>query len=505
MNYMKKKTFYSTVIYLPVVVSLWVSCAMLSLMGCSMNEILIQDYIELSENSYTFDVSGNDRLTITVHSGAEWNITPYESDWITAENRTSTSVTLVAAGNTNMNARSCEILFVSGGATAAVTLHQIGLDPGIAKFTLMNEYNGGMVISPNGKCIAGVFYESDNDYTYYTAVRIFTDTGRRDVLENRSTSSISVRTVSDNGVVAIGTNDGISTYYDVNGKNVTPSIPSDYRSPNIYGISSDGSVMVGFASDPNRNYVPCKWVNGTFEQLPTPTMDILGENPISPYLSFYARGCSADGTVIYGSGSTSYEAIYWKNDEVDWVGKNMAEKKTIVLVYSFWGQTIEYETEIIEQAKINATNMNISPNGKYIVGQYTVYDASVKPATTTIYPFFFDTETDEIKLIKEFPNNDPDGGTALTASNDGLITYTTYDPQVNGAITLNFNSDGFVYDVKKGTSITTSAYLQQTFGIFLAKVDTYILRYSLDANLLFGQNKEQTALGYFYPVWMLKW
>lgn len=496
---MRKNIKYSN-----AVLSICFAFAMLT--GCTKDEILIRDFIALSENAYTFDASGNDKLTVNIDANAKWDV-DFDAEWLDVERLTEKSIIITALSNSETSMRSAELLFTSGVAKTKIAIQQAGFSPTFAKLTRLDYLNGGAICSPNGKYLGGVMYEADEtgSITYYSAVRINMETGKSEILESRLTGTISARAISDNGILICGHISGYSYSYGVNGSRMTTQLPSGYRNPNAFDISSDGSIMVGYAqSTTTYTYLPCKWVNGEFEELPRPAMDILGE--VANTIVIYARGCSPDGSIIYGSGSNTYQAVYWKDGKVEWVAKDIARKmRIIVRSYHWMFGWQEVETDVTEQAKMQATNYAISRNGKYLVGVIDQYDTTVTPSVAVPHPFVFNTETQTATIVRDFPNNCPYGGLGLAVSNDGIVSYTTYEPQSNGAVIINFSSEGFVYDINSGTSMRTKDYIKQEHGISFEENNAYIYRYCLDRNLIFGTTRQQTSMGFTYPAWTMTW
>ncbi len=135
-------------------------------------------------------------------------------------------------------------------------------------------------------------------------------------------------------------------------------------------------------------YRPLKWTDGgTPEVLPVPELNFRNE----PYVSgVMARGCSADGSVIYGStwDNLDYGMLYWKDGKVDWVGSDVREVRTVQIENGI-GEMIDYN--IVNGMICTAELTNISPNGRWIAGTYrtrttphrgTTYRHAIRPSST---------------------------------------------------------------------------------------------------------------------------
>ncbi len=57
-----------------------------------------------------------------------------------------------------------------------------------------------------------------------------------------------------------------------------------------YGVSANGEVIVGYRMNPQRRFVPTRWVNGALQDVPLPSQGIWG----------YANKVSGDGTTVVG-------------------------------------------------------------------------------------------------------------------------------------------------------------------------------------------------------------
>ena len=128
-----------------------------------------------------------------------------------------------------------------------------------------------------------------------------------------------------------------------------------------------------------------------------------------------ARGCSADGSVIYGStwDNLDYGMLYWKDGKVDWVGSDVREVRTVQIENGI-GEMIDYN--IVNGMICTAELTNISPNGRWIAGTYRTEDyPSPRNYVQARYPAFFNTETGTTTIVKDFGE-----GSAAHVTDDGL-------------------------------------------------------------------------------------
>jgi len=119
------------------------------------------------------------------------------------------------------------------------------------------------------------------------------------------------RSVSANGPEAARWQNGTMTGLgDLPGGNV--NMPGGNFNSLAYGVSADGSVVVGYGTSAN-GIEAARWQNGT--------MTGLGDLPGRGFLSV-AHGVSADGSVVvgYGESANGPEAFRWQNGTMTGLG-----------------------------------------------------------------------------------------------------------------------------------------------------------------------------------------
>lgn len=196
---------------------------------------------------------------------------------------------------------------------------------------------------------------------------------------------------------------------------------------------------------------PVTWRDGVPELLEMPELDYRGVKVPNQVM---ARGMSLDGSVIYGTQweFTDTGMIYWKDGKLQNVGKDIF-KLTPVNASDGAGGT--YETNLIEAGMYCfAENQNISPNGKWIAGKYREESMDENGLITkgTIYPAFYNTETETTTVMRDYPDC-----TAVGATDDGigLIAEGT-----------SMQTSGFLVEIETGIHLGNCLdYIQERWGI----------------------------------------
>lgn len=438
-----------------------------------------QDYITLDKMAYTFS-NGEDSITVAVNSTGAWEY-QIQGDWITAEPVGEDSLMIRVSANEGEEPRSGKVSFVTTFGSADFLVEQFGYIYN-GKFVDLVELQNA-VMSRSGDFVAGMKYNVEDGS--YTAVIIDTRTGEQ--TENSELQGFSeISSISDDGsVIVLQNSNGIESSILQNGEVVEVRVPENCDGPRISAISADGTVWVGYTqSSVDRGYVPVVWRNGEPEILDRPETDLWD----SEIYSVMARGCSADGSVIYGSDWSSYGLIYWKDGKMFYPGKDFLEKKTVI-IESWWGTM---ETEANCAITMYATSTNISPDGKYIVSDYSDYitETEGEPATEYYYAAAVNTETNE--LVKFMSSDTGIASTAgITADNNGIMF---------GATPAQGVAEGLVFNLNDMTSYTVPQWFEQTYGIQMG-ADRIVTQVSPDNNVYLGWKAVPTALGMSYKSW----
>lgn len=449
----------------------------LSVLACT--KTIEQDQIYLSHSSFTFKAIG-ESLEIGVDANVEWDIVN-DLDWITVGEKTDTSIVITAAANEVDQSRDGVIKFVAGNAQKLLSVSQLnksfsGKFEDISTLAKVN-------FSKNGRFYGGfrIEYLSDGNTSVYYPTIVDCYTG--EVKEYESGQGYSeLRALSDDGNVFVITLDSGETLVYNNGVKSKLEM-SGYMWIMVEAMSSDGSVMVGYAQDKETHgFVPVKWTNLQPEILEVPEENSRGEQLWNGAM---ARGCSEDGSVIYGSEWDAKGLIYWRDGKMYYPGKDYAEKKTVILE-SWWG--IE-ETEVYCIITKTAEPYSMSPNGKYIAATYNDYlPNGDEPATALNYAVVVDTETNEVHFIK---SDDIQQLTGMSVDNDGICY---------GGSPAEGVSDGYVMDYKTSSVTPINDWMLSKYGV-VVDIDRIVLGVSSDGNVLYGWKPTLTLLGVQYNSW----
>ena len=463
---------------------LWMAAAGFLATAC---EIPTQyEYVRLSDAACTFLADGNIPKAIEVAASGPWSAETGAS-WLTVTEEAE-GIVLAAADNKADSERRTEITIACGQATAHITVIQMAPEHRTNRYRILKTFDMGAVLSKNGRYAAG------------NVKTVRTD----DVWENRPTV-IDIETdewiqfgplpddlycievpfaVSDEGTVFFydsNTNGCIG--FDISGNAFTPKAPAGQTTiPQVQSISADGRIWVGWGHQPGNLYQPIRWIDGEPEILPVPPLNFRD----APYVTgVTVRGCSADGSVIYGStwDNLDFGMLYWKDGKVDWVGSDVRETQSVQIDNGI-GETIDYR--LVNGMIATAEYTKISPNGRWIAGAYRTEKLAGNDIARTQYPAFFNTETGKTTIVTDFGE-----GYASHATDDGLgiILLGTFLP-----------SSGIVYDIEHQVSLgSVEEWVSDNYGIVIPT--GYITYITPDRSRLMGNVLESTAVGTRVVSW----
>lgn len=447
---------------------IFVLFSLVSLFSCTKEEPQVTDYINLSRLSYTFS-NESDSVFVSVKAGGEWNVST-DCDWITIGEKQGDSVCVKVNPNETDEYKTGEIVFTSASAEAKFAVEQLpkSFNGQFYQFPL----NARAAISPNGKYVAYVYWEIDmqaNVYHYYGVI-MNVETGKEEWHSEFEPYDeygiyyyLTARAVSDDGKTVIWSDD-MNTIDDVfvNGEKVQMRVPEGYKSPMYNAVSSDGSIVIGNVMRTDKyGYVPVKWTNGEMETLEVPTVSATGDELVNGVI---ARGCSADGSVIYGSEWDHQGVIYWKNGRMFYPGLDYTEGEYYKRIYMF------------------ASYFAMSPNGKYLGAQYTdAYDRTVN------CPVLINTETGEANIMKDCFDS-----TILTVNDEGIAFGGT--PNIG-------TSFSYVYDFESFATYEYKQWMKDNYGINMK--DSHLINYCVDNRIFFGYEFVATGLGNLCPPFVL--
>lgn len=433
------------------------------------------DYLYIDCTQYMFS-SEEDSISIYVNSSLEWEPQVSE-DWIRVDKISDDSLRIFVLENTAKEERSGKVSIVSGYGSSEFVAYQQG-DAYTGKFVNLATYWYGS-ISKNGKYIV-TMKKDDNSELF--PILINTYTGEETQYLEHTSKYSGVCAVSNDGDMFLqSSKDGMST--EILKKDGTiveiSSIPEGYFScPRITDLSSDGTVWVGYLQNQStRAYDPVKWINGEPEILERPDVCIYGT---PSYAGAMARGCSEDGSVIYGSDWSwmQHPLVYWKNGEMFYPGYEQSETKIIDQGFG--------DEEAVCAMTMDASSTNISPDGRYITSSYNDYIDN-KPYD---YVAVIDTETGE-QILMDMNDTGLGSATGLSATNDGLIF---------GATPAGGVSAGYVFNVNDFSTVPIDDWFETNCGMNVSS-DKMVLYVSGDKNIFFGYAPVDTGMGTTYKYW----
>ena len=284
--------------------------------------------------------------------------------------------------------------------------------------------------------------------------------------------------ISDEGTIFfLDANTNACVGFNLAGDYFLPANAKDFNLlPSVQSISADGRIWVGFGMDDvlafGGMYRPLKWTDGgTPEVLPVPELNFRNE----PYVAgVMARGCSADGSVIYGStwDNLDFGMLYWKDGKVDWAGSDVRRIHTEINRYG--------EEEIcVDAMRCMADLTQISPNGKWIAGAYRYEIMEDGNYHIETYPAVFNTETGKTVIIKDY--------------GERVVSHITNDGIVCIANSSYLPNNGFMYDVNTQTNLgSVQEWILSTYDIIAPM--GYIRHVSPDGQYLMAHTMEDSAL-----------
>lgn len=432
--------------------------AALAAFSCAKEEKV--EYLTLGQTSYVFS-KGEDTVTIAVNCSGEWNV-DNTNDWLTYEKVVEDSLTIIAAANAGNEERSGVLSVVSAaGLKVDFSVSQFGLTYS-GKLEDFTEY-WDAVISRDGRYFVIMHKCADNVKLLYPTL-IDTHTGERtEFLKVRDYSTVSAVT-NDGRIFLYNSGSGSMAVLSSNGEIKDITVPEGFKSPKIEAVSGDGRVWVGYVTRSNVSgtYVPARWVNGEFEELEAPKNDLYGGESKRTM----ARGCSADGSIIYGSEWSwmQHPLVYWKDGEMYYPGYEYSEIKG------------DYVAAMV----LNAENTNISDDGRYIT---STYDDPVDGSGVAVV----DTQTGQMFVLDE-----PAGMVGIHVTNDGTIFAAT----AGGA----FSSS--VVNVNSGEVLSVSDWFMKNYNLNMS--DDRIVNHVADnGNIFFGYKLVNSGAGNMAKYWYL--
>lgn len=467
-------------IYFLLIVA-WITGILFGLSSCQ-QEVICPVYLNLDKTLYTFGPEGG-TVTVKVDANTNWSVNQ-EGDWFTCETDVDQLVVVATANDGQERAGN-------------VTFLAEGLDPVILSLSQLNREFEGQIIyipsnvmmkySPRGRYALKIEQIEGTMLPTFGVYLVNNESGEARRLEDleaqlRSPASELVA-VSDEGHILISSmTDGTASVY-LDGNSTMIEIPGEYGSFTLTGISSDGTTVVGTArrNEAPRPYVPFRWSDNTFEELLLPEKDMF-DNPLTGGAKI--GGMSADGSVIWGydNQSLNYSGIegliYWKGEDVHYIGAESAEIKT------YMQYDKEYQTVCLVRKQGTASSgPKISCNGKYILAEY--YDVVIndgQKGEESYYPVLVDTETGEYKIF----DNQKDM-CSFTVDEDGYVFGAS--PYFSASYVAK---DGIVLS-PDGSSGSLSDYFRNKYGIALSNT-MLMYHYIPDRHQYLGKKLTGTSM-----------
>lgn len=293
-----------------------------------------------------------------------------------------------------------------------------------------------------------------------------------------STEYNGIRAVCDNGRMLSLTQGSVGCILLVDGTETEIPIPASYETPVVTGFSADGNIMVGYAKEADSYcYRPVKWTGMEPEILEIPETDMLGE---AYFQGAMARGCSSDGSIIYGSEWDTQGFVYWDSEGMHFAAKETSVTRPI----DYMGMTIEMPAYF----KKTAEGYSISQNGRYVAGTFTDYlpDENGNYQVATVdYPAVYDTQADELTVF------------------DDLAGYSAFFVDNNGNVFGGMAGMGYI--LSESGALPVDEWMQSNYGVTMSG-DRYIMNLSDDGMRMGGWRAEINAssqtvfTGWYYAV-----
>lgn len=440
--------------YLPKSILLF-CLSTLILIGCTENTP--DPYIKLSEGSLTFLADDTQSQKLEVAASSAWTAEPSVT-WIKLD-VTSTSIVVTVDPSDAPQERIGKITIKSLEVTKEVAVYQLPMDSRSSRYRRPNVAQS-LVVSPNGKYIGGFLMQIDESdaYTYEPfIIDLATDEWHKFGPYPASLFKIQKSScISDDGKLFLKDLDG-GILFDLNDEEndyVIVGAPSGFNyKPTVSFTSSDSSTWVGYVMGGGLAW-PIVWKDGLSKALERPETDFR-ETPWDDNSNgLMARGCSADGRIIYGSTWTNYDygMVYWDEaGKVHWVGEDV-RKVTKVQRLDYRGQLYDYN--LVDGMSSASSPHHISPNGKYICGDLRIEKLAEDKVTVLeeFYPAFYNTETKKTTVFW-----DQVGNMALCTSDDGIGVIGHGRQGISSGVVVNVENETLLG--------TTQEWIQENYGL----------------------------------------
>lgn len=441
----------------------------------------LENYLYAEVAAYTFEPDGG-KLAVKVSCNTEWR-SESMNDWIDVV-KDGDTLYISTEMNATKEMRSGKVLVSSDAESCEIMIEQMGA--GYAgKFADLTDI-ADAAMSRNGKYILGI---QANPQGGSVPVVIDMYSGKRTELTEASGYTSAMSISDDASVAALIDYSNMKSVVFSDGVLLEPQVPDGYKTPMVSAVSSDGSVWVGYAQNISTyGQVPFKWINGEPVVLESPEVSIYGNKSNSSM----ARGCSADGNIIYGSEwSGGFGLIYWKDEKLYYPSLDLGEKKTVTVNDPNMGT---YEAEMMCTVTMDAASCKMTPDGRYIATKYSdVRENADGTVDLPEYPAILDTEEYSIlKWTDDVSGEMTAAGMAVTES--GLLF---------GASPATGVTKGYVFSDKGMSALPVSSWFEANEGIYLSddRMVTQVSETEGNITAYFGYKAVVTPIGKVYVYW----
>ncbi len=415
-------------------------------------------FLEVYNSSYTFTTLAEESFEISIEAYTDWTFEK-DQDWLNVERNDDDILTITASPNEETEERYTTLTIIAGSLKSEVTINQLAPHK---SYHMIMEFSDPR-FSPGGKYIGGIGGVIEDDQIWAMPVVVNTQTGET-TKHKRTLDDIYISAVDDKGNIFFN-QAGRIVILDLEGNRSYVKFPENTSSEvaKVEAVSLDGRIWVGYGVRTNqKGYSAIKWIDGEPEILEELTETVSGSAVIQGCM---ARGCSDDGSMIYGSAWDEQEAIYWDKD-----GKihRIAENTIEIEILEEWDNF-----RLPSHPAMTSEKNNMSPNGRYIAFNYrtnTIF-------STTHHPMVYDLETKQSWRLPEehcFP-----GIVVQTVDNDGNLFVGNMPSKV-------MKKTGEVYEMEE--------WVRQNFGYEIS-ANHNVLEITPDGKTICGDIYQSSIAG----------
>lgn len=435
--------------------------------SCGRENTPQETFVRLSLGSHTFYYDDTVSMKIGVKASSDWEVKTDE-DWIVVEKVNDDSVSVSVRTNNGEQWRAGSVTFTCSDVSAVFSVEQMPcfFDGTFFEFPSTCIYPA---VSPKGKYMASMRIDGPDANEQYRFIPTYVNVETGEVFEGTpETDYETFAAISDDARIMVFNNTmQIWSKLVVDGEEVEIVLPENCSKPYIEAMSSDGSIMVGWAyvGVPGQGqYLPVRWVNGEPEILDAPDTDMYGYEIVGAM----ARGCSADGSVIYGDDGKTHGTIWWIDGEMKSIKDTDYYALDKKIIEDSFGT---FEVTAFKGTQNFAVNNNLSSNGRYLATQYQDFSWNGNGYDISYHPAVIDMESGRVDIFY-----DEADGKLVTVDNEGKCFGTN--------VSLGMGSP-LIYDVSSGTSSSQYDWFLSEYGLYLSG-NRHIWYLSEDCSVFFG-------------------